>query len=397
MILTSFFSLVTEMSVSKDELTGFLLPKKQEDIVELQKWADTSGEFSLTDETVEINKKSAFRLMPMLQNGLGYASYEQYFDKKREWWNIPDFDNVVEHQWLKYCSSNEIITSTNLEKVSALLKLLTDKKRFYVTNNIIVFFSKKPSELALKTQDTSQLIKLIRDLNSSQIKAIEEICKWFGLSTEDEHSYSKKNAFSTALADFLIEKEGRIRHDICDLLEDIVNIQEQAIAQHNLYLEDFSYGKFVKKIEENVSKFTTRINDALGKSVTQVLGIPIATAVFNLAKIELHWGSVISLMIYTLLCALVLFTQECNLSYIEEEFKVFENKLPQQLKKNKDEQENKKTEWQISKETIISLLKNQKRVIQFLWLIILGSFGYASFLIGYLAAKTDWSFFSKLL
>lgn len=97
MILTSFFSLVTEMSVSKDELTGFLLPKKQEDIVELQEWADSSGEFSLTDETVEINKKSAFRL-PILQNGLGYASYEQYFDKKREWWNIPDFDNVVEHQ-----------------------------------------------------------------------------------------------------------------------------------------------------------------------------------------------------------------------------------------------------------------------------------------------------------
>ena len=131
MNLNQFFSLVTEMSVSKGELTGFLLPKKQEDIVELLEWADTSGEFSLTDETVKINEKSAFKLTPILQNGLGYASYEQYFDKKREWWNTPDFDNVVEHQWLKYCSSNEIITSTNLEKVATLLKLLIDKKRFY--------------------------------------------------------------------------------------------------------------------------------------------------------------------------------------------------------------------------------------------------------------------------
>ncbi len=324
----------------------------------------------------------------MLENGLGYASYEQYFDKKREWWEAPNLENVVAHQWYKYKSSNQQIKLDNLNKVATLLRLLTDKNRFYITNNIVVFFSKKPSELALKVQDTSLLTKLIRDLNSAQINAIDKICKWFGLSIEDEHFYSKKNAFSTALTDFLIEKEGRIRHDICDLLEDIVNIQEQAIAQHDLYLEDFSYGKFVKKIEENASKFTTRINDTLGKSVTQVLGIPIATAVFNLAKIELHWGSVVSLLVYTLLCALVLFTQQCNLSHIEDEFRVFENKLPKQLKNEV---------WKINRKTINSQLKSQKRLTQFLWLIILGAFGYASYLICYLAAKTDWSFFSKLL
>lgn len=384
MNLNQFFSLVTEMSVSKGELTGFLLPKKQEDIVELLEWADTSGEFSLTDETVKINEKSAFKLTPILQNGLGYASYEQYFDKKREWWNTPDFDNVVEHQWLKYRSSNEIITSTNLEKVATLLKLLINKKRFYVTNSIIVFFSKKPSEVTLKAQNVLLLVQLIRELSEQQAHAIDEICEWFGTNTEDEHFHSKKNAFSTALTDFLIEKEGRVQHDICDLLEDIVNIKNQAIAQHDLYLEDFSYGKFVKKIEENASKFTTRINDTLGKSVTQVLGIPIATAVFNLAKIELHWGSVVSLMVYTLLCAFVLFTQQCNLSHIEDEFRVFENKLPKQLKNEV---------WKINRKTINSQLKSQKRLTQFLWLIILCAFEYASYLIGYLAAKTDWSFF----
>lgn len=384
MILTQFFSLVTEMSVSKGELTGFLSPKKQADIKELQEWAETSGEFELIDNNLEINKRVAFKLAPMLENGLGYASYEQYFDKKREWWEAPNLENVVAHQWYKYQSSNQQIKLDNLNKVATLLRLLTDKNRFYITNNIVVFFSKKPSELALKVQDTSLLTKLIRDLNSAQINAIDKICNWFGLSIEDEHFYSKKNAFSTALTDFLIEKEGRIRHDICDLLEDIVNIQEQAIAQHDLYLEDFSYGKFVKKIEENASKFTTRINDTLGKSVTQVLGIPIATAVFNLAKIELHWGSVVSLLVYTLLCALVLFTQQCNLSNIEDEFRVFENKLPKQLKNEV---------WKINRKTINSQLKSQKRLTQFLWLIILGAFGYASYLICYLAAKTDWSFF----
>lgn len=47
MILTEFFSLVTEMSVSKNNLTGFVTPKKQEDIVALRNWDDTSGEFEL--------------------------------------------------------------------------------------------------------------------------------------------------------------------------------------------------------------------------------------------------------------------------------------------------------------------------------------------------------------
>ena len=140
MILNQFFSLVTEMSVSKRELTGFLLPKKQEDIRELQEWAETSIEFKLIDDNLELNKKVAFELAPMVENGLGCASYEQYFNKKL-WWKHPNLENVVEHKWLKYQASDEQITFANLDKVVNLLKLLEDKKRFYVTNNdIVVFF-----------------------------------------------------------------------------------------------------------------------------------------------------------------------------------------------------------------------------------------------------------------
>ena len=96
MILTEFFSLVTEMSVSKNNLTGFVTPKKQEDIVALRNWDDTSGEFELESETLSINKKTSFKLTPRLQDGLGYASYESYFDKKREWWLNPSFDSHLQ-------------------------------------------------------------------------------------------------------------------------------------------------------------------------------------------------------------------------------------------------------------------------------------------------------------
>lgn len=380
MNLNEFFSLVTEMSVSSNKLTGFVTPKKQQDIDKLQEWSESSAEFELGNSGLNIGAKTSFTLLPQLQDGLGYASYQQYFDRKREWWQNPNLENVVEHQWLLYQSSSKQITLNNLDKVSILLKLLTDKKRFYVTNNIVVFFSKKPSEVALRAQNSTLLVKLIRELSEAQIQAINDICEWFGTDTENEHFHSKKNAFSTALTDYLTEKEGRTQHDICDLLEDIVNIKNQALTQHDLYLEDFSYGKFVKKIEENASKFTTRINDALGKSVTQVLGLPIATAVFNLAKIDLHWGSTLSLMVYTLLCALVLWIQQRNLFYIEEEFRLFEEKLPKQLKNDL---------WIKNKNTIVNQLKNQKLLTRFLWVIIICTLWYSSGLIGYLLAKTD--------
>ena len=87
----------------------------------------------------------------------------------------------------------------------------------------------------------------MRDLSEVQIQAINKICGFLGGNSEDEHFHSKKNAFSTALTDYLTEKEGRIQHDVCDLLTDIVNISNQTHTQYDLYLEDFSYSKFVKK------------------------------------------------------------------------------------------------------------------------------------------------------
>ncbi|MFB6349842.1 hypothetical protein ACFBZI_10465 [Moraxella sp. ZJ142] len=354
----------------------------------LQNWVDTSAEFNLIDDPLEIDKETSFELKPILQGGFGYASYEDYFDRKREWWNDPNFDNVVEHQWWLYQASTAQISQGNFQVIAKLLQLLADKNRFYTTNHIVVFFGNKPSELALKAQDCHSFVQLVRNLSEPQVQAINKICGFLGGNNEDEHFYAKKNAFSTTLTDYLTEKEGRIQHDICDLVADIVNITNQALTQYDLYLEDFSYSKFVKKIEENASKFTTRINDALGKSVTQVLGIPVATAVFNLVKIDLHWGSVLSLMIYTLLCALVLWTQQNNLFHIEKEFEIFEKTLPKQLKNNT---------WNIHKNAIFDQLKNQKRLIKFLWLIIVCAFCYSSGLICYLSAITDFKWVYKLL
>ncbi|HAS02303.1 MAG TPA: hypothetical protein DCR57_00600 [Pasteurella multocida] len=339
------------------------MPKKQEDITALQDWADTSGEFTLRNETLNINEPVGFELSPRLQNGLGYASYESYFDKKREWWESPSFDNVVEHQWLLHQASDKHISPEKLQIVAQLLKLLTDKNRFYVTGNIVVFFSKKPSELALKAQNSHTFVQLIHDLAEPQVQAIKKICVLLGGNTEDEHFHSKKNAFSIALTDYLTEKEGRIQHDICDLLADIVNITNQALAQYELYLEDFSYSKFVKKIEESSTKFISRVNDTLSRSVTQVLALPVATVVLkSMDNANLSVLANISLFIYCLICAFVLFNQSKLIEHLEQEVKLFESKLPKQLNDQL---------WALNSKAIAKQLANQRRLSCLLWFTIL--------------------------
>ncbi|VEI45169.1 Uncharacterised protein [Actinobacillus equuli] len=106
--------------------------------------------------------------------------------------------------------------------------------------------------MSLIPHKIEDFIQLLRSFSQEQRDAIDELCRWFGNNTESEHFHSKKSAFSTALTAFLIDKEGRVQHDICDLLADIVKIKVEAIAQHDLYLTDFSFGKFVKKLKKYV-------------------------------------------------------------------------------------------------------------------------------------------------
>lgn len=378
-LLTDFFTRVTWLECRDASiLVGICVIKNQDDLALCQALLDADYEIVFEGGLQEGERH--FTYSPSTAEG--YASYNDFFTNSTWITAEPKLDKILWYQWAKsqnieinYIDENNILTTVRLA-----LKL---KDIFYSHQNIVVFFSKNSSELSLIPHKIEDFIQLLLSLTQEQRDAIDELCHWFGNDINSEHFHSKKSAFSIALTAILIDKEGRIQHDICDLLSDIVKIKAEAIAQHDLYLADFSFGKFVKKIEENTSKFTTRINDALGKSVTQVLGLPVATAVFNLAKVDLHWGSVISLMVYTLLCAFVLFIQQCNLCHIEEEFKVFAEELPSQLKNNL---------WKTNQGTILSQLASQKRLTIFLWLIILGSFWYASFLIGCLIAKTNWSF-----
>jgi hypothetical protein len=103
------------------------------------------------------------------------------------------------------------------------------------------------------------------------------------------------------------------------------------------------------------------------------LGLPVATAVFNFAKLDIHWVSILSLIVYASLCGIVLFNQSKLLDDIKKEVELFENKLPKNLKNDL---------WGLNHKTIKNQIKYQSRLIKFLWCIIGASLIYA-FLIGF--------------
>lgn len=368
MMFQDFLGLITSLDVGSRYtlLTGRVLPKNQSDINDLIDYVSNQSGYDLVLNTdnLAVDVECEFTLTPHLPpDGLGYASYFHYFENKREWWKSTDLDTIVQHRWLSYTQSDSVIDAEKIQKIASFLLILSDHKNFYSTpNSVVVFFSKKPCELSLKAHKTDVLIELLNNLSQEKVQAFDALAQWFGGNQENEHSQAKRNAFSVALTDFLTEKEGRQQHDICDLIEDIVNIKNQAFAQYELYLEDFSYSKFVKKIEESSTKFIARINEALNRSVTQILALPVATVAFKALDAELNWVAVISLFVYCTICAVVLYNQSAVITHIEKEVKLFEAKLPRQLNDNL---------WKLNNETISKQIVNQRRLSKLLWATII--------------------------
>ena len=74
-----------------------------------------------------------------------------------------------------------------------------------------------------------------------------------------------------------------------NVIQQISKISEAVQAQYALYLENFSYEKFVKKLEENTEKFVGKINDTISKVLPQFLGLPFLTAVPSVLKSGDDW------------------------------------------------------------------------------------------------------------
>ena len=273
------------------------------------------------------------------------------------------FDDVKKPQYL-----------LNYEGIKAFLHQLISMTSYSDNvNKKLIFFSKKTFELSIDV--SKQLLpfcNLLRELDGEQLQLICGLGEWLNSEETSTHIDEKKSILAFVFSDSLPQEA-----TIIDVLKQIKRISEAVQNQYQLYLENFSYEKFVKKLEENSAKFTTKINDTINKVLSQILGLPIATAVPVALKTADNWLVYIALLIYCSICFLALSNQKIILDHLLKDVTDFEQdgKIPPSEKL--------KQQWNEDKHHILMLIDKQNTLYKVLMFTIIMCIGYSSYKLGY--------------
>ncbi|WP_025652270.1 MULTISPECIES: hypothetical protein [unclassified Psychrobacter] len=258
----------------------------------------------------------------------------------------------------KDCEPLDIIT--NYDTVKRLLQHLASICIYPdVSNKKLVFFSKYTFEVSYDIANrVGEFIQIFTDLNQKTKKVIEDFCDWLDDDQASKHLSEKKAILSYVLAN---TRENEEELNLIDIVLEIQNIYNATLAQFDLYIEDFRYEKFVKKLEENSEKFINRVNDSISKILSQVLALPIAAAIPALLRsnqIQVDYvGHIIialALIAYATICYFALTVQSEVLSNIKTQVEQFEDhgKIPSSLKE----------QWGKDKKQINSLIQKQRHL-----------------------------------
>lgn len=227
-----------------------------------------------------------------------------------------------------------------------------------VVNKKLIFFSKKTFELSIDvTNKLSEFVQIIKNLDISKRKLITDFQEWMNDESTSSHIDEKKSILAFVLSDSLSQEA-----NLLDVIQNIQHISESVQAQYALYLENFSYEKFVKKLEENTEKFVSKINDTISKILPQFLGLPFLTAVPSALKSADNWLIYLALMLYCIICGYGLSNQKLVLDHIRQDVERFESKgkIPEQLKE----------QWREDKARINKLLRKQRHLYRLLYIYI---------------------------
>lgn len=243
----------------------------------------------------------------------------------------------------------------NYKSIKSFLNQLIAMDSYTDTiNKKLVFFSKKTFELSIDISNhLSEFMQLINGLDVQQRQIIADFKDWLNDEDTSHHIDEKKSILAFVLSDALPKNSNLI-----DLIKQIEGISESVQAQYALYLENFSYEKFVKKLEENSEKFVTKINDTIAKVLPQFLALPFLIAIPAALKSSDNWLVYLAMLLYCIMCILGLNNQNTILNHIKTDVEQYDSKgkIPEKLK----------AQWENDKTRINILIKKQKKLYRFL-------------------------------
>ncbi|MDG2949323.1 hypothetical protein [Exercitatus varius] len=231
-------------------------------------------------------------------------------------------------------------------------------------NKKLVFFSKKTFELSIAiNKQVEAFSQCLKALNSEQIQILQGFSEWLNDEETSSHIDEKKSILAFVFADTLPQGA-----TIIDVLQQIKQISEAVQNQYALYLENFSYEKFVKKLTENSEKFVTKVNDTISKMLPQFLGLPFLTAIPTALKSGDNWLMYAMLCLYCAMCYLGLTYQKQVLDNLKDDVEQFEQKGNIPIKLQAD--------WLLDKTKIDNLISKQEKLYCLLLFSVICCFLY---------------------
>lgn len=226
-------------------------------------------------------------------------------------------------------------------------------------NKKLVFFSKKNFELSIAiNQQVEAFSQSLKALTDKQIQILQGFSDWLNDENTSSHIDAKKSILAFVFSDTLQPDA-----TIINVLYQIEQIDKAIQKQYALYMENFSYEKFVKKLTENSEKFIAKVNDSISKILPQFLGLPFLTAIPTALKSGDNWLVYIALCFYCVMCYLGLSYQKQMLDNIADDVEKFEvkGKIPGALQ----------SDWENDKHKINELIIKQRRLY---WLLLISVF-----------------------
>lgn len=313
----------------------------------------------------EIGKSVIFEFSPY-RNILPFAGYEDFWGSYRL--GKTSADKLREsffHQWAQAHQDARLIGDHAIDAVFAFLQALPEMG--YRHGEALIFLGKNAIEVRcnFNEEDALAMTTLMRTISAEQAEKIRNFSLWFQ-EGEEGHQAEKRQIFSFTLGNLLHEEN---HWNIIRLLENFTLLETEVRGQYSLYMENFRYEKFVKKLEESSEKFVTRIGDTLSKILSQVLALPIAATALNFFAKEKTAIGYVALLFYCALCFMALFNQVQILQHLKAELEDYQSsgKIPKIFAE----------QWRKQEQKLQKLFRTQNCLAVLMEITIISCAGYA--------------------
>ncbi|MPV86897.1 hypothetical protein [Ostreibacterium oceani] len=283
---------ISNFTLDNNDISGQITPRTQRHIQLLEEIAQDATnanreyEFTFDDQalldSLDFNIGSAYsfsQFCPEVNSGNYHSSYADFFNRE-----IGRATSINDHCIFEHIYNSHQRIHVSDEKFNSIILLAyTFNKAFYNASPHTLLVGQNLIQFILYSDNhPSDLVGSIKNLKNETI--INEFLTWF--DTEDKGYHKEKKAIVADEINTLSGNSDMIY--LSNIIADFESFNTAIKGKFKLYLENFKYEDFIKRLEDNSEKFIEQANNSLKNVQSQVLAFPIITAFIAMIRFNFY-------------------------------------------------------------------------------------------------------------